>query len=147
MRDNSNVMARRLASALLIAFAAACGGESPTAPGTGALRFTPHPPAGGGGESITAEAAQGQIDIRATLAGPDPCRTLLGDLEQAGRQLILRVSIRSNADVCVAMIGRFAYDASIVGLAPGRYDLQVVHAYPSTGWPTTTVLSETVDVR
>ena len=143
----SIVMDRRWGAALLIAFAAGCGAETPTAPGTGALRFTPHPPAGGSAESITAEAAQGQIDIRATLAGPDPCRTLLGDLEQTGRQLTLRVSIRSNADVCVAMIGRFAYDASIVGLAPGRYDLQVVHAYPSTGWPTSTVLSESVDVR
>jgi hypothetical protein len=141
------MMARRLGLALLIALAAGCGGETPTAPGTGALRFTPHPPDGGVGESVTAEAAQGQIDIRATLAGPDPCRTLLGDLEQDGRQLTLRVSIRSNADVCVAMIGRFAYDASIVGLVPGRYDLQVVHAYPSTGWPTATVLNETLDVR
>jgi len=138
---------RRLAVGLLVAFAIACGGETPTAPGQGTLHFSPHPPEPGSGESTTVEAGQGQIDVRATLTGPDPCRTLHGDLEQADRQLTLRVSIRPTGAVCVAMIGRFAYDASIVGLTPGRYSLQVVHTYPSTGWPTTTVLNQTLDVR
>jgi len=59
----------------------------------------------------------------------------------------LRVSIRPTGVPCVLVLGRFAYDAFIEGLTPGRYSLQVVHTYPSTGWPTSAVLNETVDVR
>jgi hypothetical protein len=145
---NSNGMARRrFVVGLLVAFAIACGGDTPTSPGSGSLQFTPHSPEPGTGESTTAEASQGQIDVRATLRSPDSCRTLHGELEQTGRQLTLRVSIRPTGAVCVTVIGRFAYDASIVGLVPGRYSLQVIHTYPSTGWPTTTVLNDTFDVR
>jgi hypothetical protein len=141
-------MARgRVVAVLMMAFAVGCGGETPTAPGSGSLRFISHPPEPGSGESTTVEAGQGQIDVHATFTGPDPCRMPHGDLEQTGRQLTLRVSIHPTDDVCVAVIGRFAYDASIVGLAPGSYSLQVVHTYPSTGWSTATVLNETLDVR
>lgn len=133
---------------LFLAFVIACGGETPTAPDTASLRFTPRVPESGAAASVTAEAGQGQIAVRATLLGPDPCRTLGGELEQRGREVTLRVFIRPNgAEVCVTVLGGFAYDAVIEGLARGRYGLQVVHAYPSTGLPTATVLSQTVDVR
>lgn len=132
---------------VMLALAIACGGESPTAPGNGSLQFAPQSPQPGSDQSATAEAGQGQIDVRATLLGPDPCRTLQGELEQAGRQLTLRVSIREMGGYCVLTLGQFAYTASIVGLSPGNYALQVVHTYPSTGWATTTVLNESLDVR
>lgn len=64
------------------------------------------------------------------------------------QELTLRVSIRPNgAPVCVTVLGGYAYDAVIEGLRPGRYVLQVVHTYPSTGLPTRTVLSQTMNVR
>jgi hypothetical protein len=138
----------RFAVLLFVAFAIACGGKTPTAPDTAFLRFTPRVPEPGAAESVTAAAGQGQIAVRSTLSGPDPCRTLGGELEQTDRDVTLRVFIRpSGAAVCVQVVGRFAYDAVIDGLPRGRYALQVVHTYPSTGWPTGTVLSQTVDVR
>ena len=138
----------RFAVPLFLAFVIACGGKTPSAPDTASLRFTPRVPESGAAASVTAEAGQGQIAVRATLFGPDPCRTLGGELEQRGRDVTLRVFIRPNgAEVCVTVQGRFAYDAVIEGLPPGRYALQVVHTYQSTGLSTATVLSQTVDVR
>lgn len=147
LRLMSNTM--RLAVALFLPFVIACGG-APTAPETAALRFTPRAVEPGSGEStsVTADAGQGQIAIRATLLGPDPCRTLEAELEQRDREVTLRVFIRpSGAGVCIQVIGGFAYDAVIERLPRGRHSLQVVHTYPSTGWPTRVVLTETVDVR
>lgn len=138
----------RIALLLLLAFMIACGGKTLTAPDTAFLRFSPRVPEPGAADSVTAEAGQGQIAVRSTLRGPDPCRTLGGELEQTDREVTLRVFIRpSGAEVCVQVIGGFAYDAVIDGLPRGRYALQVVHTYPSTGWPTAAVLSQTVDVR
>jgi hypothetical protein len=137
----------RFAVVLFLAFVIGCGGKTPTAPGSAFLRFTPRSPEPGSAESARADAGQGQITVHATLAGPDPCRTLAGELEQAVGQLILRVSIRPTGGPCILIVGRFAYDASIEGLVRGRYSLQVVHTYSSTGWPANTVLNETLDVR
>jgi hypothetical protein len=138
----------RFALLLLLAFVIACGGETPTAPGSASLRFTSRVPEPGAAASVAAEAGQGQIAVRATLSGPDPCRILEGELAQTDRNVTLRVFIRpSGTGVCVQIVGGFAYDAVIEGLPRGRYGLQVVHTYPSTGWPTGVVLSQTVDVR
>lgn len=137
----------RFAVLLLLAFVSACGGKTPTAPGTASLRFTPRVPEPGAAVSVTAEAGQGQIAVRSTLRGPDPCRTLGGELEQTDREVTLRVFIRPNSAVCVQVVAGFAYDAVIQGLPRGKHALQVIHTYPSTGWPTGVVLSQTVDVR
>ena len=133
---------------LFLAFATACGEKTPAAPDTASLRFTPRIPEAGLPHSVTAEAGLGQITVRSILFGPDPCRTLAGELEQTGREITLRVFVRPNgAEVCIQVVGRFAYDAVIEGLRRGTHDLQVVHTYPSTGWPTGPVLRQTVDVR
>jgi hypothetical protein len=137
-----------LAVVLLLAFVIACGDKAPTAPDTVFLRFTPRVAEPGSGESVTVETGQGQIAVRATLSGPDPCRTLEAELDQNDREVTLRFFIRpSGGGVCVQIIGGFSYEAVIEGLPRGTYGLQVVHAYPSTGWPTRAVLSQTVDVR
>ena len=138
----------RVAVLLFLALLTACGGKTPTAPDRASLRFNTRVPEPGAAASVTAEAGQGQITVRSTLSGPDPCRTLAGELEQTDREVTLRVFIRPSGDAaCVLILGRFAYDAVIEGLPRGRYALQVVHTYPSTGWPTGAVLSQTVDVR
>ena len=142
-------LALHLTVVVFLAVVMACGGQTPTAPDTAFLRFTPRALELGSAESfVTAEASQGQIAIRASLLGPDPCRTLEGEFDQRDREITLRVFIRpSGAGVCVQVIGGFAYDAVIEGLPRGTYVLQVVHTYPSTGWPTQAVLNQTMDVR
>jgi hypothetical protein len=140
--------ALRFAVVLFLGFVIACGGKTPTAPDSAFLRFAPREAERGSDESATAETGQGQIAVRATLAGPDPCRAVEAELDQNDREVTLRVFVRPNgAEVCVQVLGRFAYDAVIEGLPRGTYVLHVVHAYPSTGWPTRTVLSQTVNVR
>jgi hypothetical protein len=116
-------LAFTLTAALCLAVVMACGRQAPTAPDTASLRFTPRAPQPGPAEtSVTAEADRGQIAIRATLLGPDPCRTLEGELDQGDRVVTLRVFIRpSGAGVCVQVIGAFAYDAVIEGLSRGAY--------------------------
>lgn len=138
----------RLAMVLPFVSVIACGGQTPTAPDPASLRFTPRVAEPASIESATAEAGQGQITVRATLLGPDPCRTLEAEIDKRDREVALRVFIRpSGAPVCIQIVGNFSYDAVIEGLPRGRYNLQVVHTYPSTGWPTRAVLSQTVDVR
>jgi hypothetical protein len=140
-------LALHLTVAVFLAVVMACGGQTPTAPDTASLRFTSRVPGPGSGESVTAAAAKRRIAIRATLRGPDPCRTLEGELDQRNRELTLRVFVRPNSEVCVQIIGGFAYDAVIEGLPRGTYVLQVVHTYVSTGFPTQTVLNQTMNVR
>lgn len=138
----------RFAVVLFLAFVIGCGGKTPTTPDTAFLRFTPRVPEPGSPESVRAEAGQGHVAVRATLSGPDPCRTLEADLDRTDQEVTLRVRVRPNgAEVCVQVVGGYAYDAVIEGLPPGRYVLQVVHMYLSTGWPTRAVLSQTMDVR
>ncbi|HJU42114.1 MAG TPA: hypothetical protein VJ691_04835 [Vicinamibacterales bacterium] len=138
----------RFAVVLILAFVIACSGRTTTAPDAAFLRFTQRPPEPGSSQSVTAEGGQAQISVRATLTGPDPCRMLDAVLDRANRELTLRVFIRPNgAAVCVQVLGKFAYDAVIEGLPRGKYVLQVVHAYSATGWPTQTVLTQTMDVR
>lgn len=133
---------------LLLALAIACDAKTPTAPDTASLRFIQRVAEPGSSGSVTAEAGEGRIAVRATLSGPDPCRTLEGELDQTARELKLRVFVRpSGAEGCVQVVGSFSYDAAIEQLPRGTYVLRVVHAYPSTGWTTQTVLSETLEVR
>jgi hypothetical protein len=97
---------------------------------------------------MEAEGQPGRITVNARLSTPDPCRVLSGDLRGEGSKLVLAVAVRPNgSEGCYQVIGTFEYDAVIPGLRPGNYHLQVVHTYPGTGWPTSTVLDRQVQVR
>jgi hypothetical protein len=97
---------------------------------------------------VDAEGQQGSIAVNGRLATPDPCRTIAGSIDPAGTELTLRVAVRrSGSEACIGVIGQFAYDAVISGLAPGGYRLRVIHEYPQTGWPATTVLDQQLQVR
>ena|SRR5688572_12509023 len=137
----------RVALVILAALAVGCSDKTPSAPEGVTLVFTSRTPEANAPDSATAVAGQGEITVRATLGAPDPCRVLDGDLDVEGKQLILRVSVRPVTGVCVLVVGRFAYDATIEGLTPGSYTLQVIHSYPSTGLPTVTVVNQTLDVK
>lgn len=92
-------------------------------------------------------AGRGRIDVHALLSAPDPCQQLTGKLERGSARLTLRVTVRPVGVACVGMIGSFQYDASIRDLAPGTYNLRVIHDYPETGWPSGPVLERQVTVR
>src|SRR5687767_14483090 len=116
------LIVKRFAVVWLLPFVIACGGTTPAAPDGAVLRFTPLAAEPGSGESVAAQANQRRIAVLATLLGPDPCRTLDGEIDHRDREVTLRVFIRpSSAGVCVQVVGRFAYEAVIEGLRPGRY--------------------------
>jgi hypothetical protein len=81
------------------------------------------------GESVAAvESGRHAIQVRRTIRVPDPCRTLSGDLREAGGELTLQVVAAPDGRECVEAESYLAYTARIEGRAPGRYELRVVHA-------------------
>jgi hypothetical protein len=138
----------RFGMLLLLAFASACGGRTPSMPDVASLQFTTRVAGPEAAESITADAGSGRIAVRAIVSGPDPCRTLEGQLDRTDVELTLRVSIQaSGSGGCAQVISHFAYEAVIDRLPRGRYVFTVVHTYPSTGWPTQVAFTQTMDVR
>lgn len=85
------------------------------------------------GESLAAvESGHHEIRVRRTMAVPDGCRTLSGDVVRTGNTLTLRVIAHPAAgEPCEPAESYLAYTATLQSLRPGRYDLRVVHAYAS----------------
>jgi hypothetical protein len=111
----------------LIAAAAACGGGE--GPLSVQIEARPVSRELVRAESLTSvESASHTIRVRQTIRVPDGCRALRGDLLHAGGQLTLRVHASPDGRPCRPEESYLAYRASIRGLAPGRYDLRVVHA-------------------
>lgn len=97
---------------------------------------------------LEVEERRGGFAVDARLSAPDPCRTISAELQGTGSEVVIEVEIRpTSGGGCLQIIGTFAYEAVVDGLAPGAYHLQVIHRYPSTGWPTATVLDRQVQVR
>ena len=96
---------------------------------------------------VTAAGGNGAIRVDARLSAPDPCQQLTADAGRSGSTVTLRVRISRVGEACIAAIGTFEYAAVIGQLAPGSYQLRVVHEYPGTGWPSGQVLERTVEVR
>lgn len=96
---------------------------------------------------LRAEGGAGRIVVHGILQTPDPCRQVTGTVEAAGGDVTLRVDAARQGEACIQVISAFAYDATVMGIAPGTYRLRVVHAYPGTGWETETALEQTVTVR
>jgi hypothetical protein len=97
------------------------------------IEATPVAPERARGESFAAlESGHHEIRVRRTMAVPDACRTLSGDLVRTGNLLTLRVIAHPGAgEPCERAESYLAYTATILGLRPGRYDLRVVHANAS----------------
>ena len=84
------------------------------------------------GEALAAvESAHRTIQVRRTIRLPDPCRRLSGDVRETGAELTLEVVAEPDGRRCAKVESYLAYVASVGDLAPGRYDLRVVHAYPT----------------
>ncbi|MEW5928028.1 MAG: hypothetical protein AB1941_11125 [Gemmatimonadota bacterium] len=150
---------------LLVLALAACtpaGGPAPAAGGAAsggprveltARLVEPVPDAGAlpaapvGETGARAEGGAGSVAVRGRMETPDPCRRLAGSVEAAGNRLTLRVDAVREGEMCAQVIAAFAYEAAVIGLAPGTYRLRVVHAYPGTGWDPRTALEQDVTVR
>lgn len=87
------------------------------------------------------------LTVSSRLSTPDPCQRITGELGRWGTRVTVRVTIASEGQGCLAVVGTFRYSAVVRGLAPGRYTLHVVHDYPGTGWPSGMVLEQDVTVR
>ena len=72
--------------------------------------------------------------LSGVISTPNPCYTIEGDIAADGRDLTLTVTARSKPGICVQMLGSFAYQARVTGLASGNYPTRVVYQYPNTGW-------------
>jgi hypothetical protein len=123
-----------------------CGGEGD--PAAVAIEASPLEPERARGESVAAlESGHHEIRVRRTIAVPDRCRTLSGDLARTGSNLTLRVIARPTEEGrCARVESYLAYTATIEGLAPGQYNLRVIHAYASERRPTEVVLEHPVVV-
>ncbi|MGH7476558.1 MAG: hypothetical protein ACRELD_09735 [Longimicrobiales bacterium] len=89
----------------------------------------------------------GQLTVTSRLSTPDPCQQLTGEASRSGSRVTLRITIVREGEGCYDVIGTFRYTALISGLAPGTYELRVIHDYPGTGWPSGPVLERDVAVR
>ena len=95
----------------------------------------------------TVAGRDGAVEVRGILEAPDPCQTLTARHQRTATTVALRITVERNAEMCVAMIGTFAYVATIPGLETGEYRLTVDYVYPNTGWPTNRAVDTTVQVR
>ncbi len=94
-----------------------------------------------------ATGGTGTVAVRGTISTPNPCYALSGTAAREGSTLTLTVSARSNAEVCIQVIGTLGYDATLRGVPAGSYTLRVVHTYAGTGWETQTAMTQQVQVR
>lgn len=140
----------RRASTVVLLMATAC--TSPTAPRPELSSFVTGSPGSAGALAAatsppTARASRGRIEVLGLMDTPTPCQALSGEFTRTGQRLSLSVAARSIGEVCILILGRFAYSAAITGLAAGEYTLEVTHTYPSTGWPTSVVLTQSITVE
>lgn len=76
---------------------------------------------------------EGEIVVEGRLSTSNPCQEITADAVSEGGRLRLVVHVESRRVLCAAVIGRFDYTARLLELAPGRYDLTVVHEYSGNG--------------
>lgn len=130
--------------ALCLLVAAACGGSTPDVD----FVATPLTPAEAESwEKAGIRSAHHEITVRRTFRTPTWCRELEADAVRTASDVTLRVMALRSDDPCPPGEGVWGYMAVIHDLAPGRYDLRVVHTYDTPGRPSEVVLSHSVLVE
>jgi len=99
------------------------------------------PPSAGG--------ARRSILVTGTIPAPTPCYTTAGAARRTGSVVTLNVEARPTGETaaCPAMPLSFGYKATVRGLPPGSYTLQVVHTYRDRVWPPAMALDTTIIVQ
>jgi hypothetical protein len=76
----------------------------------------------------TAEGGQGIVAARAIQYGSLCATAVTGHADITGRRIDLHVAFTPRLTLCVAEVRALQYDAVITGLAPGRYDVHILHS-------------------
>jgi hypothetical protein len=93
----------------------------------------------------TAEGAKGTVTARAIRYGSFCTFAVSGRAEVAGSRIALHVDYMPRLTLCTAEVRALRYDATIGGLAPGRYDVHILHS-EGTSAGEVEVRVQTVDV-
>lgn len=83
--------------------------------------------------TVRVEGIAGGVRIETLMSTPDPCQRFDATASRQGADLLLRVEVRRNAAMCIAVVGTFQYEAVLSDLTPGAYRLTVIHTLPETG--------------
>jgi hypothetical protein len=95
----------------------------------------------------TVRVREGGLEVLGIITTPHPCLDVAGELQRDGRTLSLTVTASSDRlELCIGVLGHFAYAADVSDLEPGSYRVIVTHVIPNSGWPTTEVLDAEVEV-
>jgi hypothetical protein len=141
---------RALTAALSLMLLAGCAAS--TAPETERPAFawghvgSPEAP-DGATNPPTVHVREGGLVVLGIITTPHPCLDVAAELQRDGATLRLDVSASSDRlELCIGVLGHFAYAANVSDLEPGTYRVIVRHIIPNSGWPTTEVLNAEVEV-
>jgi hypothetical protein len=93
----------------------------------------------------TAEGARGAVTAHAIRYGSLCALAVNGRAEVTGNRVLLHVAFMQRTTICIAEVRGLRYDATIDGLAPGRYEVHILHD-EGDGRPESEVRVQTVDV-
>ena len=147
-----NLAQRQIGVAALALLVGSAGCSNPTSPDqlatvTVQAAVTGSSQAPAGATAPPTIVAEGQaIVVLGLMSTPDPCQTIAASGSKSGNHVTITLSARRTGEVCVAVLGQFAYRAT-APLPPGTYVVEVVHEYPGTGWPTEVARRATVLVH
>ena len=90
--------------------------------------------------------SEGEVSVRGYLQTPCLGYGARVEAERSGSTLKVRI-VAIHPGLCLAAIGNYGYQATLVGVPAGEYQLRVEHVYPETGWPTAVPVEARVRVR
>jgi hypothetical protein len=93
----------------------------------------------------TAEGGQGAVAAHAIRYGSLCALAVSGHAEVMGNRVVLHVAFMPRTTLCIAEVRGLRYDAAIGGLAPGRYEVHILHD-EGDGRSESEVRVQTVDV-
>jgi hypothetical protein len=93
----------------------------------------------------TAEGGQGVVTARAIQYGSLCATAVTGHADITGSRVDLHVVFTPRLTLCTAEVRALRYDAVVRGLAPGRYDVHILHSNPD-GTGESEVRVQSVDV-
>lgn len=84
---------------------------------------------------VAVTGAAGSIIVATRMSTPDPCRTVDATAYEQNGEIVVAIRVRPMDQVCVSMVGRFDYTATVAGLEPGIRVVRVTHLIEDTGNP------------
>ena len=143
-------MPRRLTLSLLALLLAGCAASTAPDPERPAFAWghvgSPGAPEGAT-DPPTVRVREGGLEVLGIITTPHPCLDVSAELERDGRTISLAITASSDRlELCIGVLGRFAYAADVPDLEAGSYRVVVTHVIPNSGWPTVVALDAEVVV-